>query len=235
MKFGPYSLRHELKFYIRYPEYVGLRERLKRVLAPDKHTVDEDGYHIRSLYFDNMYETALIDKVNGIFKRKKYRVRIYNIEDKIIRLERKSRYGEYVNKIGATLSKEQYAMLCEGEVDFMRGSDVQLFRDFYLDNASAKLSPTVIVDYVREAYVFPISDVRITFDKRLCSSVNSLDIFDKQLVTASVVKEPMLIMEVKYNQFLPQHINDLLNIESHNRSAISKYVLCRQVRKSFAD
>jgi len=99
----------------------------------------------------------------------------------------------------------------------------------------ARLVPTVIVDYMREAYVFPVSDVRITFDKRLRGSVNSLDLFDKELVTSSVVQEPMLILEVKYNEFLPGVVHDLLQIGSHHRSAISKYVLCRVIRKGFAE
>lgn len=235
MKFGNHKLRHELKFYIHYHEYLGLRQRLKTVLKMDKYSINEEGYHIRSLYFDNWFETALIDKINGIFQRRKYRIRIYNKEDHVIRLERKSKFGDFVNKQGASLTREQYEGMVTGQVEFMRDSEHELMRDFYADYLRARLVPTVIVDYVREAYVYPVSDVRITFDKYLSSSVNSLDLFDKDLVTATVLQDPMLIMEVKFNEFLPQMIFDLLQIHSHNRSAISKYVLCRQIRKGFAD
>ncbi len=235
MRFGNLKLRHELKFYINHHEYLGLRERIRPLLTPDKYSVSEAGYHIRSLYFDNWYETALHDKVDGIFDRKKYRIRIYNVEDDVIRMERKSRLGEYINKVSAPLTREQYEWIAAGDYAFMQHSEHELLRKFYIDSVTSRLKPSVIVDYMREAYVFPVSDVRITFDKQLRGSVNSLDLFDKQLVTASVVPEPQLILEVKFNEFLPTVVHNLLQLDSHNRSAISKYVLCRVIRKGFAD
>ena len=221
------KFRHELKYYINEYEYEMLRKRVQLVLKRDKNSVDEEGYHIRSLYFDNVYDNDLFEKNYGILKRKKYRIRIYNCSDQVIRIERKNRVGEYICKESAALTREEYEAIMNWEYDFLKSKENPLCKDFYLHLRSEQMSPRVIVDYVREAYVGNISDVRITFDKKLQASVNSTDIFDPNLVTVEALSSPVLIMEVKFNEFLPTYIRDVIQLNSHHRSAISKYVICR--------
>src|SRR4051812_23980307 len=108
MKYGNKKLRHELKYYISYYEFENLRTRLRCVVQPDKNSISEDGYHIRSLYFDNVFDTALYEKNYGVHRRDKYRIRIYNKSDKAIKLERKSKFGEYICKESMNLSREEY-------------------------------------------------------------------------------------------------------------------------------
>ncbi|WP_411344396.1 polyphosphate polymerase domain-containing protein [Paenibacillus sp. WLX1005] len=233
MRFDNKRLRHELKYYIAPNEYEGLRRRVATVMRLDRNSTDRDGYHIRSLYFDNIQETALFDKNNGAFRRKKYRIRIYNKSDAVIKLERKSKYNEFTAKESAAITREQFDQIMHGDTRFLLDSGNLLMRDFYYDMLHGQLKPAVVVDYVREAYIYPVSDVRITFDKYLCAGVQSFDIFDPDLVTMESVDGPRQILEVKYNQFLPDFIKHLVQLSSHNRSTISKYVLCKERQKVF--
>lgn len=235
MQFEGKKLRHEIKYYIHHHEALALRNRVGAVLMMDKNSIGRDGYHIRSLYFDNVHESALLDKNNGIFHRKKYRIRIYNKSDKVIKLERKSKYHDYIAKESASMTREEFDRIINGDYDFMRDSDNRLTRDFYYDCKHGFMKPGVVVDYVREAYIFPVSDVRITFDKKLKASIQSLDIFDVNLPMVESIEGPKTILEVKYNQFLPDFVHGLIQMSAHNRSTISKYVICRERRKSYAD
>lgn len=220
--------RHELKFYIPYYEYEILRMRVKGLLKLDKNSIDEDGYHIRSLYFDNFQDNDLYEKTTGILKRKKFRIRIYNFQDSVIKIERKNRSGEYICKESFSITRSEYEELLNWNYDFLKEKDHVVAKDFYLYLRSEKMAPRVIVDYQREAYIGDVSDVRVTFDKGLRGSTNSIDIFDPNVVTAETLPTELLVLEVKYNKFLPTYIREVLQLDRHNRSAISKYVICRK-------
>lgn len=229
------KMRHELKYYIPIYEKYALRERVRRVMSLDHNSVTEDGYHIRSLYFDNVHESALHDKTNGILRRKKYRIRIYNKSDQVIKLERKSKMNHLVMKESARLTKDEYYSLLHGDIYVLHAKSAPLLRDFYFDLKNEHMKPAVVVDYIREAYTYPISDVRVTFDKQLSASVQSFDIFDPSLITREMIHGPQTILEVKYNQFLPDMISNLLQMPAHSRSAISKYVICKESRKVYSN
>lgn len=229
MQFLGKKLRHELKYYIHPYEYVTLRQRLSAMLQLDGNSDDKDGYGIRSLYFDGPHNHALYDKVNGIFGRQKFRIRIYNGSDRTIKLERKSKYGEYVCKEAVQLSREEYDRILIGDVSFLLEHNQPLLKDFYRA-LQGGYQPAVIVDYVREAYVYELGDVRITFDKMLSAGINTYDLFDPNLaMTEALDSSTKTIMEIKYNDFLPEAIRLIVRPDAHNRSSISKYVICREV------
>jgi hypothetical protein len=228
MKYGNKKLRHELKYYISYYKFEELRSRLRYVVQPDKNSVNRDGYQIRSLYFDNAFDTALYEKLSGVQRRDKYRIRIYNECDNHIKLERKSKYGDYICKESINLSREDYEKIINCDFEFLKKRDSQLGKDFYFKCTSEQMQPRIIVDYLREAYTYEFGDVRITFDKQLMAGVNSFDIFNPELVTVNAIHTKSLVLEIKYNEFLPSHIRNMLQLESHDRSAISKYVICRE-------
>ena len=210
MRNGGKKFRHELKYYINYNDYISVRNRIKYVLKLDQNADESGEYFIRSLYYDDIYDSALYEKNFGVNIRKKYRIRIYNMSDKVIKLERKNKVGQYVCKESATIS-----------------SNHPLKRDFYWEIKNKILSPKVIVDYDREAYVGKISETRITFDKNLRVSYTDNNIFNENIATQTIIAMPKMIMEVKFNEFLPESVRKMICIDAEDLSAISKYVFCR--------
>jgi len=225
-------LRHELKFFINYPQYRILQKRLSTILKPDPFSDGNNEYHIRSLYFDDMYNSGLHEKLSGVMERNKYRIRIYNLDDQIIKLERKSKRGQYTEKRSSRISRDDYDRIMEGSVDFMMEREDPFLREVCLEFKHKMLKPVVIVDYVREAYIHPMGNVRITFDKELRTGLSSTDLFNKELFTVRALDEPVLIMEVKYDNFLPGFIQVLLQENILQRMAISKYTICRKFNKT---
>ncbi|MBD2867540.1 polyphosphate polymerase domain-containing protein [Paenibacillus arenilitoris] len=228
MKFLGRKLRHELKYYLHPQEYLTLRQRVSALLPLDSNATGEEGYGIRSLYFDNPRDSALYDKMDGIFRRHKYRIRVYNGSDRIIKLERKNKFGAYVNKESANLAREDYDRILKGDASGLQSSAIPLVQDFYRSLVHEHYRPAAIVDYIREAYVYEHGDVRITFDKRLAAGINTYDLFDPGLILTEALDPTRTILEVKYNEYLPEMIRMLASPHASNRSAISKYVICRE-------
>ena len=225
------KLRHEQKYYINQREYLLLKNSLKHLMKRDEFS-DKDGcYHVRSLYFDDVYDTSLYEKNYGVFSRQKYRIRIYNRSDNVIKLECKSKYGEFISKESKNISKDNYHALMNNDISFME-KEFGLLNKFYTRNACTRLNPKVIVDYEREAYVIPAGDVRITFDKDLQAGFNTNDIFDNNVSTVNVLENSLIVLEIKYNDFIPAYLQSILNLSSHTRCAISKYVMCRVLKNN---
>jgi hypothetical protein len=223
------SFRHELKFYINYHDYVMLRNAMKALLRPDAYTNEDNTYHIRSLYFDDIYETAVKEKMAGIENRCKYRIRIYNFSDEVIRFEKKIKRGEFVAKKSFLLSRSEYDQIISGEYDFLLHRPEEIAREVYHELKNNMLRPRVFVDYLREAYVSPIENVRITFDKDLKAGLTLTDIFSPDTPVMPMFNDGVMVLEVKFNRFLPEVIRCVINsINTLNRSAISKYVICRK-------
>lgn len=224
--------RQELKYYISFHEYVYLKKRLEAALEKDRHTLLQDnGYHVRSLYFDDIYKSALNEKISGLGERKKYRIRIYNHSDALIRMEKKIKYDQYIAKMKENMTKEEFYQLLRQDYDFLLNSEKVLFREFYAEIKNKLLKPVVIVDYEREAYTVVPGNVRITFDKNLQAGFSTYDIFAEGVAAKNVFEKPVMILEIKYDTFLPTYVLNLLQISSHNLSAASKYVLCHRAVK----
>ncbi|MDD2649381.1 MAG: polyphosphate polymerase domain-containing protein, partial [Eubacteriales bacterium] len=161
------TFRHEQKYFINMQDAALLRARLLPVIKKDEHAGEKGEYWIRSLYFDDCRSSAYEEKDMGIMSRKKYRIRVYECSDKIIRLERKNKVGPYINKQSAPLTRDETEKILAGDYEFMRDSGHQLLREFYFECISNIMRPRVIVDYDREPFVLTEGDVRITFDKHI--------------------------------------------------------------------
>lgn len=223
------KFRHELKYYINMASYYVLRHRLSTILQLDENADEKTGdYHIRSLYFDDHEETSLMTKIAGTDEREKFRVRIYNMEDNVIRLERKIKKDQYILKHSCGITRKEFDMLMQGECSFLLQKDKLPAGAVYFAMRNKGLRPVKVVDYVREAYIHPIEDVRITFDKDLRAGIGDFNIFDKQLFTMPMMEKGMMVLEIKFNQFLPGYIRRAFDGIEANRSAISKYAICRK-------
>lgn len=219
--------RHELKYYINPAEIEALRMRLFPVMELDTHC-RRGPYAIRSLYFDDAYDSAYHDKVDGVMNRDKYRIRIYNNSDSVIFLERKRKAGDLIQKSSVRITRRLAERLIEGDPRGLQTSQNELLKDMFVQMRTKLLRPRVIVDYMREAFVHPVEDVRVTLDMQLKTGVNSVDIFNPRILTVPPLDRDVEILEVKYNRCLPGHINGLLHGLVAERSAISKYVICRK-------
>ena len=220
--------RHELKYFINPAELAALRARLRGALQMDRHCVEGRPYVIRSLYFDDVDDTALVEKQAGVMHRDKYRIRIYNHSDKAIFLERKRKAGDLIQKSSVQITRRLCDQLVDGNPSGLYKANSPLLQDVYVQMRTRLLRPRVIVDYAREAYIHPAEEVRITFDLSLRSGLFSRDLFNPDLPTVCPHDRNVEILEVKFNNYLPDYIAGLLHGVEAERSAVSKYILCRR-------
>lgn len=222
-------LRHELKFFITQLQYQVLSRTLKATLSGDPNGDENNEYHIRSLYFDTIFDDALHDKLNGVRNRDKYRIRIYNFRDNNIRMECKTKVESLISKRSVRVSRELCEQLIAADPAGLENTSSGLLRDVYREMRTNLLHPVVLVDYVREAYLHPAETVRITFDKQLRTGLFSTDLFDRGVPTIPPFRNGEIILEVKYDRVLPPYLADILSWCAGGalHSAISKYTICR--------
>ena len=224
----PLPLRHEQKYYISQGDAAYLSTLLRHTMQRDKHADRNGEYHIRSLYFDDCFNSAMSDKLDGVMHRHKYRIRIYNFSDRIIRLERKSKQGDYISKLSCGISRELAEQIIAGNPYGLETVNHPLIQDVYRMMTTKLLRPAVIVDYVREAYIHPCEETRVTLDKQLRTGYLSFDLFNPQLPTYPRLDQNQVILEIKYNRRFPEYILPITSSIPAQRSAISKYTLCRR-------
>lgn len=224
---GETKFRHEIKHYINTADHLELQNRMKYIAKRDIYARDNGIYLVRSLYFDNFNDTALREKIDGVNKREKFRIRFYNYDTNFIRLEKKSKINGMCSKVSTRITRDQSERLINGDYDFLRDAGDMLFLDLYSKMQYQVLRPKSIVDYQREAYVYPIGNVRVTIDYDIRTSININNFFDRQLLTVPVTNNT--ILEIKYDEFLPQIISDITQLNSRQRSAFSKYAVSRLI------
>ena len=198
---------------------------MRHILKKDPYA-GENGYTIRSLYFEDYFNSAYDEKEAGILMRKKYRIRIYNYSDRSIKLERKKKFGSYIYKESAPLTKEEFYKILNGEYEFLLTSKYPLCREFDVECISNFMRPRTIVDYERVPWIMDEGTVRITFDSDVRAAVGGYDIFDSTLPTLPVLEQGKTVMEVKFTEMLPQIVRNLLLPNAQEFTAVSKYVLC---------
>ncbi len=219
------KFRHELKYQISYADYLAIRSRLRAVMKPDSHTGSDGKYLIRSIYFDNFEDKALKEKLDGIRKRDKFRIRWYNDDMSFITLEKKSKVDSLCKKLDAVISKEELTAILNGRAGWMALHSEPLVRELYHKMLTERLKPRVVVSYIREPYVYEAGNVRVTFDMNIRTSHYQQD-FTKEIIDLPASEE--MIMEVKYDEFLPEIIQHLIQTENIRVGAFSKYSACRR-------
>lgn len=217
--------RNEWKYLIDTAQKELICQRLSPILELDPHA-QNGGYMLRSLYFEDYFKNAYAEKDAGVLKRKKYRIRIYNCSDSSIKLERKKKFGSYIYKESAKLTREEVYKIIDGDYGFLLHHPQPLCQEFYYECVSNVMRPRTIVDYDREPWILDVGTVRITFDSDVRAAVGSYDIFDPTLPTLPVLEPGKCVMEVKFTEFLPQAVREILPDRASEFTAVSKYVLC---------
>lgn len=215
--------RHEWKHEISHGDVPVLRSRLRAVASPDGH--GENGtYHIRSLYFDTPTDRVLREKIDGVSRREKFRLRRYG--GGLIRLEKKSKLGGLCAKEQAPVTEEEVRALLAGDTDWMRSSGRDLVWELYQKMHTQLLRPRVIVEYAREAYVYAPGNVRVTLDANIRTGLGGTDFLAPDCVT--VPASEAVVLEVKWDAFLPGCIRSAVQLEGRRTAAFSKYAVCRR-------
>lgn len=217
--------RHEWKHIINRSDQLVLQKRLSAVMQPDPHAV-EGKYSIRSLYFDNLTDQALREKLDGVSQREKFRIRYYNGDTSLIHLEKKSKLAGLGTKQNVPLSACEAQAIVEGDYTWMRQNPDPLITEFYSKLLSQQLKPKTIVDYTRRPYLFPAGNVRVTIDYDIRTVLWHTDFLNPNCITVPARDAPILL-EVKWDAYLPDIIRNLVQLNGRSSCAFSKYAACR--------
>ena len=221
--------RHELKFTIPYTDYLAVRSRLQTIMSVDPHADFSGRYLIRSVYFDNSDDKALREKIDGIGRREKFRIRYYNDDYSFITLEKKMKIGNLCLKYDAQLTEDEFRRIINGDISFMKESKNQLVRELYAKMKYQGLKPCVLVSYVREPYIYKAGNVRITFDSQIRTSLFTKNFHKDKIPDISATDTPSdMILEIKYDAFLPEIIQDIIQVNGIRQQAFSKYGASRR-------
>ncbi|HQM96483.1 MAG TPA: polyphosphate polymerase domain-containing protein [Clostridia bacterium] len=223
-----YRYRHELKYDINYSTYLTLRSRLRQIMYPDEHAASDGKYLIRSIYFDNYRDKALQEKLCGNSKHEKFRIRWYNDDLSFIRLEKKQKINGLCIKIDADWSETELKCFIDGDYSWMLTHPCPLTQELYVKMKTDQLVPRVIVSYLRESFIYDAGNIRITFDTDIRSTPYSVSFISKSVMDIGVTNEPgHVILEIKYDEFLPDIISCMIQLDNCRQIAYSKYSVSR--------
>ena len=245
---GDIHYRHEIKHEITYSDLIAIRQGLRAVAHQDPHTVDGK-YFIRSLYFDNLSDKALREKIDGVNMREKFRIRYYNHDTSLIHLEKKSKVKGLGTKYSCHLTAGEAQNIADGNIDWIAEEMEVLAKDpesvkkrrplleeLYCKMRYQGLKGRTIVDYTREPYIYGPGNVRVTFDYDIHTGLNSTDFLNPKVPTIPAVRDRTaqemaggtgIILEVKWDAYLPDIIRDIVQIHGRREGAFSKYAACR--------
>lgn len=217
--------RTEKKYEIPVEIEYALAGRLRAIMQEDEHN-GLDGYMVRSLYFDSIYDKDYFDKVDGLEYRKKLRLRIYSTDNPVVKLEIKEKRGTAQLKSSLIISKELAEQLIAGNCEPLLNLKDPVAKRTYLLMKENLYRPSCIVEYQRKAFVHFANDTRITVDKNIRTSMNFKDFFNQSLAFQPVFTDPVL--EVKYNGFLFSYLRSAVNLANLTEQSVSKYELSRK-------
>ncbi|MBQ7841596.1 MAG: polyphosphate polymerase domain-containing protein [Lachnospiraceae bacterium] len=220
--------RHELKYVCTAQQLKIVENRIKPLLKPDPHTGPGGSYHISSVYFDDEWNSCFWENEDGTDPREKFRIRIYNGSDEKITLELKQKMRGMTRKKSCPLSRQQCSLILKGEVLKTEEKMPLLLQKFTMEQKERRLKAKVIVEYDRVPYIFRLGNVRITLDENILSSMETDRFLEGGYPRRPIMPMGQHVLEVKYDEFLPDPIRQLLQLESLQRTSFSKYYLCRK-------
>ena len=221
--------RHEFKYLISAAQIPLLESRIRGFMTMDPHTGPNGQYSIRSLYFDDPQNRCYYENENGTDPREKFRIRIYNQSAERISLECKRKEHGMTRKTACRLSEEQCEQILRGELLTDSISELPpLLRRLELKRRAEQFKPVIMVEYERTPYVYRDGNVRVTFDCGISSGEDLEHFLSEEIHRRPVMPAGQQLMEVKYDAFLPDFIYQALNLGRLDRTAYSKYYLCRK-------
>ena len=220
--------RHELKYQVSDAQVQMLKNRITHLIPADSHAGADGTYTIRSLYFDDYENRCLRENEDGTDPREKFRIRIYNHSDRRITLECKRKERGKTHKTSCPLTRQQTELLMQGRILPDISSQPPLLQKLTMLMMTRRMRPVVIVEYDRIPYVYKDGNVRITLDTNIRSSSAVERFLDEQIPNRPVMPAGQQLLEVKYDEYLPDFIYRALQLHSLRQTAFSKYYICRK-------
>lgn len=221
------NYRHEIKYICTVSELEELKIKLSAVAEPDRHAKN-GSYRIRSIYFDDHYNSSYFDNESGVDPREKWRIRIYDNDESLILLECKRKMRGMINKKQVRLSREEYDRIVRGDIE-LKFDDRNILNRFYCLMETRLLRPVVIVQYTRFPFICFEGNVRITLDCDISSSVDYDHFFDRDICLRPIQERDQQLLEIKYDEFLPDEIYHAIHLKNRQQQTFSKYYLCRSI------
>jgi hypothetical protein len=218
--------RYELKHEITKMDCYLLRSKLQHVMTADPNANNDGKYLIRSVYFDNFDNKVLQQKKEGFFERDKFRVRLYDHNTSYINLEKKSKRNNMTYKQKCRMTIDEYEKVRIGDIAWMENDSRPLMRDLYMQMNLLQIKPVTIVDYEREVFIYEYGNVRVTFDSSVKTSFRNNDLLNPDVPMVETTPG-IVILEVKYDEFLPDVIKQLVQLHDRRRGTYSKYQISR--------
>ncbi len=217
-------LRHEEKHQVNLREALVLSQRLEKLFPRDPHAGPEGNYQVVSLYYDDPYDTALRQKLDGVNRREKFRLRYYGEKPAFFKLEKKYKVKGLCGKGSCRLSREEGERLLRGDFAFLLEKEEPLAREFYA-KLRRGLAPKTVVRYTREAFLYAPGNVRVTLDGDIRAGAPERFLIPQKLLPAL---GGLAVVEVKYDAFLPEIVKLAVQVPNRQGTACSKYALCRR-------
>lgn len=218
--------RNEIKHEISAADKAAICASMRAVARPDPHAGPDSRYLIRSLYFDTPADKALREKLDGVSEREKFRIRFYNGDPSVMHLEKKVKRGGLGYKVSAPITAEEAQRIVDGDTNWMAVSGHGLIVELYAKMKSEGLRPKTIVDYTRTPFVYGPGNVRVTIDENIRTGLGCTDFLNPRCVTVPA-GEPVILLEVKWDDYLPAVIRRTVAVKSRRSAAFSKYQTCR--------
>ncbi|MDE7268265.1 MAG: polyphosphate polymerase domain-containing protein [Lachnospiraceae bacterium] len=220
--------RHEYKYICSQQQLICIKNRIEPYMGLDINAGENGSYTIRSLYFDDYKNTCYYDNLSGVDLREKFRIRIYNADSSYIRLELKQKRHGMTRKLSCPINAGLCRKLARGEIVAMNEMDEPLYRKLFIEQSTRLLKPKIIVEYDRVPYVYRDGNVRVTFDTNIRSSVDIESFFEKRITKRPVMETGYHVLEIKFDEWIPDFIHHAIQMDKLHQTAYSKYCLCRK-------
>lgn len=223
-------LRQEKKYLLSTVEELRLRAKLEKVIQGDIHN-GENGYIVRSLYFDTLENRDYEEKMAGTEVRRKIRLRLYNPEDDFAFIELKQKQGPYQLKRSMKITREHAQKLAQGDYSVLTAYKEPLAWELYGILNMFTYQPSTIIEYRRKAFIVPENSIRITFDSEISATESSRELFGTDLLLYPVFEPWKTVLEVKFDEFLLSYVKKILRTAGKSEMAVSKYCMGRAVSR----
>ncbi|MBR1770407.1 MAG: polyphosphate polymerase domain-containing protein [Lachnospiraceae bacterium] len=224
--------RNELKYLCSEKQLRMLELRIRHICKPDAHAGADGRYTVRSAYFDDYADSCYYENEDGVNQRRKYRLRLYDGDPAFIQLECKQKVNGRNHKDACRISAELCSRILQGHFQLPAQAPPVLAR-FYVACATRGYRPKVIVEYERTPFVYRMGNVRITFDRNISATSKVQDFMQQKIHTRPLMQEDLHLLEVKYDELLPDYIYSQLQLDNLQLVANSKYYTARRLTKEY--